>query len=399
MRVLDEMAFAWSAVRARGSRSMLTSLGIAVGIAAVVLLTALGDGVHRFVLNEFTQFGTNIVGVTPGRTTTMGMSGAMVNSVRPLTLDDALELARLPGTAAMTGVVTGNGNVESGRRSRRTSILGVGRGTPSIWGVKVARGRFLPDDDPIAPRAFAVLGGDLAGELFPRSSPLGELVRVGGERYRVVGVLEPKGSFLGLDLDDAVYIPTARALGLFDREGLMELDLQFVHGIDTAAYVERVRSTLIARHGDEDFTITEQAQMLEVLGSVLSVLTLAVAALGGISLLVGGVGIVTIMVIALRERRSEIGLLTALGASPGVVLRLFLLEAAFLAGVGGLAGLAVGGLGAWGLGLAIPALPVSLSLENALLAEAVAVLLGVIAGTLPALRAAGAKPIDALRAE
>jgi putative ABC transport system permease protein len=399
MRFVDEVRFAFGAVRAQATRSLLTAVGIAVGIAAVVLLTTLGDGVQRYVLSEFTQFGTNLVGISPGRTTTMGMSGAVINTVRPLTLDDAVEIERLPGVVAITGVVSGNGSIEAGRRSRRAAIHGVSADAPAIWSLELALGHFLPHDDPVAPRPFAVLGAKLRDELFRDENPLGQWLRTGGERYRVVGVLEPKGTFLGFDLDDAVYIPTARGLGLFDREGLMELDVQYRPGEDPDAFVASLRRLLIARHGDEDFTIVEQQQMLDVLGSVLSVLTLAVAALGSISLLVGGVGIVTIMVIALRERRSEIGLLTALGATPGVVLRLFLFESAVLAALGGLLGLAVGMGGAWLLGHLIPGLPVELSLVHAAIAEGVAILLGLAAGTLPALRAAGLRPVDALRAE
>jgi putative ABC transport system permease protein len=399
MRLLDISRLAAGAVAAHRSRSLLTALGIAVGIAAVVLLTSIGEGVHRFVLAEFSQFGTNIIAVTPGRTETFGMSGAQISNVRPLSLDDSAALSRIEQVVATMPVLQGNAEVEFQGRTRRTNVLGVGSDLPLVWSMNVSAGRFLPPDDERAPRAFAVLGSKVRGELFADRNPLGQRLRVGGDRYRVVGVMESKGQFLGFDLDDAVYVPAAKALELFNRESLMEIDLVYRSGASAESVRASIERLLRARHGSEDFTVTTQQQMLDVLGSVLDVLTFAVAALGGISLFVGGVGILTIMTIAVRERRAEIGLLRAIGASRGQVLRLFLLESLLLSAAGGLAGLGIG------LGLAVtisilaPALPVHPSLEYALLAELLAIVIGLAAGVLPARSAARLQPLDALRAE
>jgi putative ABC transport system permease protein len=399
MRAADFSRLAAGAVIAHRSRSLLTALGIAVGIAAVVLLTSIGEGVHRFVLQEFSQFGTNIIGITPGKTETFGMSGAQVSNVRPLSLDDSAALEHLEQVVAVMPVVQGNAEVESEGRTRRTMILGVGAQLPRIWSMDVLAGRFLPADDQRAPRSFVVLGAKVRKELFGDRNPLGQRLRVGGGRYRIVGVMESKGQFLGFDLDDAVYVPAGKALELFNRESLMEIDLVYRAGSSVEAVRASIERLLKARHGTEDFTVTTQQQMLDVLGSVLDVLTFAVAALGGISLLVGGVGILTIMTIAVRERRSEIGLLRAIGARRGQVLRLFLMESIFLSAIGGAAGLAIG------LGIAMmikfiaPALPVHPSMEYALLAEFLAIAVGLAAGVLPARHAAGLQPLDALRAE
>jgi putative ABC transport system permease protein len=399
MLTQDLIRLAFGALVFQRLRSFLTALGIAVGIASVVLLTSIGEGIHRFVLSEFTQFGTNLVAVTPGKTTTAGMSGAVISNVRPLSMDDALSLERLPAVLAAVPFVQGNAPVEVGKRSRRAYIFGVGPDVPAVWQMRVAAGRFLPRDDPRAARPFVVLGSKVRDELFGKENPLGERVRVGGERYQVLGVMESKGQMLGFDLDDAVYIPAARALSMFDRESLMEVDLLYAPESSADAVADKVKKTLIARHGAEDFTVTTQEQMLDVLGSVLDVLTLAVGALGGISLLVGGVGILTIMTIAVQERTAEIGLLRAMGAGRRQVLALFMGEAIVLASVGGLAGLVLGSGGAWLLGAVIPALPTHTPWSYVAAAELLAAVIGLLAGVLPAQHAANLDPIEALRAE
>lgn len=395
----DAIKLALVSLMSQRLRSFLTALGIAVGIAAVVLLTSIGEGVHRFVLSEFTQFGTNLIAVTPGKAITAGMSGALISNVRPLSINDALALESIPKVLGVVPFVQGNASVESSRRSRRTYIFGVGSKVPEVWQMHVSFGRFLPDDDPRAARPFAVLGSKVRQELFGDTNPLGRRIRIGGERYRVIGVMESKGQMLGFDLDDAVYIPAARALSLFNRESLMEIDLLYAAGAGAGQVAERARKLLIDRHGSEDFTITTQEQMLEVLGSILNILTLAVGAVGGISLLVGGVGILTIMIIAVNERTAEVGLLRALGAGRRQILALFIGEAVVLASIGGLAGLVIGTGGAWLLGIAVPALPTHTPWSYVVLAELLAAVIGLAAGVLPAVRAANLDPIEALRAE
>ena len=233
------------------------------------------------MLTRFTQFGTNMV-----YDAVNFVRPPILNSARPLSLDDARALKGAV-CAATLPMVQGTASVEGGGRERQTVVSGTGDELPQALSFRVALGEFLPADNLSAPRAFAVLGSKVRSELFGVQNPLGQRIRVGGQRYTVVGVMESKGTMFGFDLDDAVYIPVARGLELFNREGLFEIDVLYEEGAPVEEVVKAVSRVLIARHGGEDFTITTQQQMLEVLGSVLNVVTFAVGALGGISLLMG----------------------------------------------------------------------------------------------------------------
>lgn len=399
MRITDLAHLSYRTVITHKLRSALTALGIIIGIAAVVILTAIGEGIHRYVLAEFTQFGTNLIAVVPGKTNTFGLSGATISTVRPLSLDDANAFERLDNIIAVVPLVQGNARIEAGSKQRRANVFGVGSEVPEVWKINVDIGRFLPKGEQQNPRSFAVLGSKLRDELFGTGSPLGKRVRVGSDRYQVIGVMEEKGQMLGFDLDDSIYIPTAKALELFDRESLMEIDLLYSSNASPDAVSSSIKRQLIARHGQEDFTIITQKQMLETLDSVLNILTLAVGALGGISLLVGSVGILTIMTIAVSERISEIGLLRAIGARKNTIFNLFLCEALVLSAAGGTGGIAVGVAVVQVMAEFFPALPVQLAWEYILAAFAVSLLIGLVSGVVPAMKAAGLKPLEALRAE
>ena len=399
MSFADTLRFALHALTAHRLRTFLSALGVAVGIAAVILLTSIGDGIHRFVLSEFTQFGTNIITVTPGKTTARGTSVGSIGSARLLTVDDALALQTSRYAQYTNAGVMGNAEVRAQGRSRRVTVYGEGPNFSRAFNMQVAAGQFLPADDPRNPRAYAVLGAKVRTELFGTANPLGATLQVGTSRFRVIGVMAPKGQVLGFDLDDTVYIPTTRALEVFNREGVMEIHIAYRPGSPLASVIEDAKRILIARHGREDFTVTPQQQMLDTLGTVLDVLTFAVAALGGISLLVGAVGMVTLMHIAVAERVAEIGLLTALGTTRAQIRTLFLMESTVLSTLGGLGGLAIGAGIAWLLKTTVSGLPVNTPWDYALGALLVSVLIGLAAGVVPAMRAARLNPVDALRAE
>ena len=399
MRWRDALHLALRAITAHRLRSLLTLLGIGVGIAAVILLTSIGEGLHRFVLAEFGQFGTNVINLHPGRQGARGGPPGLPSTARDLTLDDADALARLPHVRHVTGSVSGNAEVRAQGRVRRSTVLGVGPQMQEVYSMRVRVGQFLPPDEAASAHAFVVLGPKLARELFGSTIALGEHVEIGAERFRVVGVMEEKGQFLGIDLDDAAYIPVVRGMALYQRDGLMEIALTYDPEAPAARVAEAVKKRMIARHGREDFTVLTQEDMLATLSNILDLLTAAVGALGAISLLVGGVGIVTIMSIAVTERTGEIGLLVALGARRRTILALFLGEAVVLAGIGGLLGLLVGAGLAQLVGLLVPAMPVATPWRYALAAEGVAIVVGLAAGVLPARRAARLDAVEALRAE
>ena len=399
MKFLDFLRMGLGSLTAHALRSVLSALGIAVGIAAVILLTSIGEGINRFVIAEFSQFGTNIIAVHPGKTKTRGASVGIFASDRPLTIEDSVALGRIPSVLYSVPAVQGTAEVNAAGRSRRVTVYGVGADFPAAFNIKVASGNFLPDDDPEQARAFVTLGSKVRDEIFGDTNPLGSRVEIGGSRYRVIGLMESKGQVLGVDLDDTVYIPAGRALELFNREGLMEINVVYVPGANVDTVVDGIHKTMLSRHGREDFTITPQQEMMDVLSSVLDVLTFAVGALGGISLLVGGVGILTIMTISVTERTNEIGLLRALGAKRRQVMSLFLGEAILLSSIGGLLGLALGIGIAQLLTLLAPALPVNTPWLFVFLAEAVALTIGLAAGVYPATRAARLDPVEALRTE
>jgi putative ABC transport system permease protein len=394
------LSLAWGAVAAHRLRSALTMLGILIGIAAVILLTSIGEGTRRYVLDEFTQFGTNIMAINPGKTNTSGAPGALAGTTKKLTLEDSEALRRVPGVQKVVPVVMGMARVEAGERGRSVFIYGVNSEISAVWKFRVRQGTFLPPGDPRRASPLVVLGPKLKREIMGEQNALGRYVRIGGFRFQVIGVMEPKGLLLGWDVDDSAYIPVASAQRVFNRDELIEIDLLFSHQMATATVAEEVRRTLIARHdGDEDFTITTQTEMLEVMDNVMGIVSIAVGGIGAISLVVGAIGILTMMWISVNERTSEIGLVKAIGAGSGQILGLFLLEAALLSLVGGALGIAAGMGAAWTIKLVLPALPVHTPLRYVIAALAISLAVGLLSGALPARRAAGLDPVEALRAE
>ena len=400
MSTRDLLRLAWHALWFHRQRSLLTMLGILIGIASVILLTSIGEGTRTYVLSQFTQFGTTLAAVNPGKISTSGLPGALGNTVHPLTFEDAEALERVPGLTRVVPVVMGAAPVEFEGKTRNTFVYGVTTDAPEVWRMGVRAGRFLPRLDLRQGAPVAVLGPRLKREIFGDQNCLGRHVRISGQRYLVIGLMESKGQFLGFDIDDSVYVPVADGRRLFNRDALQEIDVLIANASLIDPVVERIRTLLKERHkGTEDFTITTQTGMLETLDRVIRIVSLAVGGIGGISLLVGSIGILTMMWISVNERTSEIGLARAIGATPGQILLLFLSEATLLSTLGGVLGLATG------IGLAqllhhyVPALPVRTPPEFVLLALAISFLVGLLSGLLPAQRASRLNPVVALSAE
>ncbi|HEY7476391.1 MAG TPA: ABC transporter permease [Vicinamibacterales bacterium] len=400
MTTSDLLAFAGSAVVAHRLRSALTMLGIVIGIASVILLTSLGAGTREYIATEFAQFGTNLLQINPGRTTTGGMPTPIGSTVRKITVDDAEAIRRLPGVECVVPLAFGQARVEAGQRGRSVFIYGVTSDVPAVWKFGVGQGRFLPAGDPRRGAPVTVLGPKLKQELFGDSNPLGAHVRIGGRRFQVIGVMAAKGQLLGFDIDDAAYVPVSTAQELFNQDGLIEIDVLFSHGRGSEAAVESIRNLLKARHdNEEDFTIVTQAQMLEAVDRILGIVSWAVSGIGAISLVVGAIGVLTIMWIAVGERTAEIGLLKAIGATPSDILLIFLTEATMLSFAGGALGVTVGLALATLIQLGFPGVPVVVSMPYVAAAIVTSVLVGLVCGVVPARRATRLDPVDALHAE
>jgi putative ABC transport system permease protein len=400
MTTRDLGGLALEALRAHRLRYGLSALAIAVGVAAVVLMSSMGEGTRRFIVSQMNMFGTTIVAVSPGKVTTGGIPGAMGGSARKLTLDDARALRRLPGVVDAVAATIGTALVEHGDRGRRVLIEGCTGRVPHVWQMDVSAGSFLPDLDWSRASPVAVLGSRLKRELFGEENALGATVRIGTARYRVIGVMEPKGQYLGFDLDDVAYIPVANALSLFNQSELAEVDLLTSTIEESEAVAERARLLMIDRHyGDEDVTIVTQKEMLEMVGNIMRVVTGTVTAIAAISLLVGAIGIFTILWIVVQERVQEIGLVKALGATRSQIVAWYLFEAVLTAAAGGAAGLLLGAGGAAALASAVPALESYTPPGIVVAALAMAIGVGVLAGVGPAVRASRLDPVEALRAE
>ncbi len=400
MDLIEVIRFVAGALAGHRLRSFLSALGVAIGVAAVILLTSLGEGTRDYIVSQFTQFGTSLIGINPGKVETVGIPGIFGGTTHKLTIDDAEALRRLPGVAEVVPVAGGPARVVGGGRGRSVTIFGVGWEGAAAWRLNVSQGSFLPKMDPRRKGSFIVLGARLARELFGEESPLGERVRVGGWSLLVIGVMEAKGQMLGFDFDDTAYVPVATALDLLNQVELMEIDVVATSTDDIPMVVDGIRRVLMERHrGEEDFTITTQTEMLDTFGRVIGMITIAVSGIAGISLLVGAIGILTIMWISVHERTGEIGLLRALGVGAPAVQRLFLLESVVLGTAGGLLGLALGfGLGA-ALGVLIPGIPLKTSFSAVAAAVLMSLVVGAVSGVAPARRAASLDPIEALRAE
>ena len=400
MRPFDLLRLALRALSMHRLRTLLTALGTGVGVAAVVLLTSIGEGMYEYIEHEATRFGTHFLVITPGRTQTMGgPPGMNTNTVRPLTLEDAQAIGQLDAVSAVAPGVTGFAELENEGVRRNAMVLGTGPELPDIFAFEIASGRFLANEELLSARPLAVLGSKLKNELFGPDNALGAYIRVSGHRFQVVGVLADAGTTVGFDLNDIVYVPVKQAMQIYNVLGVQEVDVRYREDRPVSEVEGDITRLLMARHGREDFTITTQDQMLNTMRVILSAITSAVAALGGISLVVGGVGIFTIMTISVQERIFEIGLLRSLGARRREVRRLFLAEALALGAAGGLLGLVLGQCAAWTLAALFPVIPVSISVMYTAAALMIAVLIGILAGVAPAVRAARMNPVLALRAE
>jgi putative ABC transport system permease protein len=393
----DTLRFAARAALAYPLRTSLSALAMSIGIAAVVILTALSNGVRQYVVGQFTSLGSNLILVLPGRTETGGLSGSFIaNTPRNLSIEDAASMLRVQHVHRIAPVSLGNTEVAANGRLRNVTVVGTTASYLDIRRLSTAQGRFLPNEDWNRSSAVAVLGATIHNELFGGQSSLGQMIRIGDNRLRVIGVMTPSGQGIDSNTDELVIVPVATSLGIFNTNALFDIMVETVdrNAInDVKAGIEQI---IRVRHGELDATLITQDAVLSTFDRILRMLTYTLTGIAAISLVVAGILVMNVMLVAVTQRTAEIGLLKALGASYLDIVHMFLTEATLLSLFGAASGFVLGHLGAWGIRQAWPVLPAWPPAWAVIAALAVALLSGLGFGVMPARRAATLDPILAL---
>ena len=380
-------------------RTTLTLLAIAIGVTAVLVLTALGDAAKAYVVREFSGLGTNLVITLPGRVETSGGMPTAGGTTRDLTIDDAEAIRRQARAARQVApLALGSGEFQYGGRTRSVYVAGSTAAYAEVRNLTIASGRFLPAGDPHQGENVVVIGRTIEREVFRGESPLGKSVRIAQWRLRVIGVLESKGQSMGMDFDDIAFVPVATEQRMFNQTGLFRILAQAGDAASILMLKEQMRQILLDRHdGLEDFTMITQDAMLATFGGIIDALTVALAGIAAISLAVAGIGIMNVMLVSVSERTAEVGLVKALGAKRGQILSVFMVEAVLLSAFGAVVGCLIGiavialGAGIW------QQFPIKPSVPWIVTVIALALVAGASFGLMPARRAARLQPTEALR--
>ena len=399
MRLADTLRFARDAATGYPLRTALSVLAMSIGVAAVVILTALGDGARRYVVGQFSSIGTNLVIVLPGRSGTGGFNpaNAITTTPRDLTVDDAASLRRAAAVSRVAPLAVGTSEISFGGRLREVMVAGSTSDFIPIRNFEVAQGRGLPEEDWNRGSSVAVIGSKIREELFGNEPAVGQLIRVGDRRLRIVGVLKPVGQGLGMNTDELVIVPVSLAQAMFNSNTLFRILVEARSREAIPAAREQVMEILKQRHrGEEDVTVITQDAVLATFDKLLGALTLGVAGIAAISLAVAGILVMNVMLVAVTQRTGEIGLLKALGAPARTIRLAFLAEAAMLSTVGAVVGYLLGQLGAFALRQAFPVFPAYPPDWAVIAGLSTALGTGLLFGVMPARRAARLDPVQAL---
>ncbi len=400
LQLSEQLRVSVDSILANKMRSFLTTLGVVIGVTSVILLVSIGEGMRTYLADIFAGMGSNLLFVFPGKSDTRGQ-GRTLTTVRKLTLADVRALEqRAVNIAGVAPLVVGGGMVERGARSRDIMVMGTDEEFPVLHNLGVSTGRFIRKENVANKQRVAVIGKTVAIELFGDRSPLGQQMKIAEARFRVVGIMEPKGQSLGFDFDDMAYIPVTTALDLFEQEGLTRLSVKAANKSNLEPAIAELRNILMRRHNNrEDFTIVSQADLLDTFNQIAETMTYVLLGIASISLLVGGIGIMNIMLVSVRERTREIGVRKALGARKRDILIQFLMESVTVSMMGGLLGLVLGVIISAGVSAAVPEIPTAITMWILLVAFGFSVAVGVFFGVAPARKAAALDPIDSLRYE
>ncbi|MHB1358601.1 MAG: ABC transporter permease [Rhodocyclaceae bacterium] len=399
MTPADTLRFATRAATGYPLRSFLMVLAMSIGVAAVVVLTALGDGARRYVVDEFSSLGSNLVIVLPGRSETGGFNpaNAITGTPRDLTVEDARAITRAPAVLRTAPLTIGTSEATHGGKLRDVTVVGATADYLKIRQMDMAQGRFFSDEESSGVTAVAVIGTKIQGELFGVDSAIGRVLRVGDRRFRVIGVLAQSGQGLGMNADEVVILPVATAQAMFNTNTLFRILVEAKNRDAIEAARMQTLEILKTRHdGEEAVTVITQDAVLATFDRILGTLTYGVAGIAAISLAVAGILVMNVMLVAVAQRTGEIGLLKALGAPGAAIRNAFLVEAALLSATGACLGYALGQAGAFALRAALPALPAYPPDWAVAAALATALLTGLLFGVMPARRAARLDPVRAL---
>lgn len=398
MNTVDLVRFSARSLGGHRLRASLSLTGVAIGVASVILLTSLGEGARLYLTGEFAALGSNLLIVVPGKTETEREAPLFSEAPHDLTLQDTEAiLRRSPRIVRAAPISLGSAMAAHGGREREVTVVGTTADFQTIRKIQVTTGRYLPPGEVERSIRVCVVGSKVHRELFAGGNPLGEILRIGNERFKVIGAMAPRGMSLGMDLDNMVQIPVAAALALFDRRGLFRIFVEARSHEELRAASDDIVSILKARHeGVEDITVIQQDSIIASLGKILGALTVVLGAIAAISLAVAGIGIMNVMLVSVTERTGEIGLLKALGAESRQVFQVFLVEASLLSIAGGVLGLLAG----YGLAALVryvwPAFPAEPPPWAVVAGVAVAIGVGLGFGSVPARRAARLDPRAAL---